>query len=334
MKRLLCLLALTMLTAAPQTGAQATGIHVSPLKAEHTAQPGSIVVSHILLKNTANQPVTVRVSAQDFAASPVLDGEPKLQPEGNPTFGLANWLTDANLEKTLTIPANQLIEYSATFRVPRTAQERTYFGTVLFTTTHGQPVSVGSLVFITVGNPKTILSVDSLTYGESSEASKRFGVFTATIENKSEALSTPRLTLKITGLDGREIVTLKQDKDGAVLPKSKRNYTFSPASNLPNEPLTVTVSAVDQQGTAADKSTQLDRTPLNQAPQQTKDSKKSSSPWRLFAAAMLALVMLGAALALKRRQHITSFAKPPHESTPNPEISPSDATPPEKERVQ
>ncbi|MBA3758444.1 hypothetical protein H0X10_02320 [Candidatus Saccharibacteria bacterium] len=278
-------------------------LRISPVKSEFTAQPGSTVRANILLQNPTNKPLQAQVSAKDFEAGPERNGEPKILDGGNPKFGLSNWLADANLSKVLTVPANQTIEYEAVFRVPAAAQERTYFGTVLFTDNSQteQSQSVGSLVFITVGQPETELAIDDLKFGESDDATKKYGLFTANVANQSDGLSNPKLRLKITNDEGKIIVELNQDSDGSVLPSSSRNYTFTPPAKLPNEPLTVTVSAVDQNGTTADKSIQLNDVLGNQAI--TNNVQKKTFPWlNLLGGVVLLASIIGAVMYIKNRK--------------------------------
>jgi hypothetical protein len=300
-KRLLAMFALLCVAVSSQAGAQqASSFIVSPLNHELTAQHGTTARTVISLQNKTNKPVSIAVTVLDFEAGPALDGQPEFLPDGNAEYGIANWFVDANVQKILTIPANQIINYEAAFRVPYGAADQTYFGAVRFTSADGT-IAREALVFITIGTPKTSLAVNEVVFGESSNAAQRFGVFTATIENTGRGLSTPQIMVKITDADGRQIALLEQIEAGVVLPESRRNYTFAPASRLPDEQLTVTVSAVDQNGQTADKSIQLDRSQPATFAQADTDEQPEEAPW--FTAMIVTLALLSGIAAVHLYRH-------------------------------
>lgn len=304
MRKLLALVALLVLFIPSGVVKGHTNLQISPVRNMFTAQPGSTVRVPISLKNPDNQPVTVTVIPRDFEASPNLDGQPKIIDNNASPYSISNWLADANLDKKLTIPANQTISYEAVFRVPVAAGEKTYFGMVTFQVEedHETEASLGSLVFITVGNPKTSLNISNLEFGESQDASKRHGVFTTTVNNTSDGLVTPKLKLNITDDAGNTVVELDQDGEGSVLPMSTRKYTFTPTAELPNKRLTATVTAVDQNGNTADKTIQLDRTPA--APEAPKDDQEGKEPSFIIplVLALAVIIAVGITVMLKHRK--------------------------------
>lgn len=292
--------ALLPLSASAQTGS----LLLSPVKTAVSAKPGESVEVPISLQNTTNKPLTAQVSAKDFTAGPEQNGEPALLNTPNQTYGLANWLNDANIQKTLTIPAKQTITYPARFTVPASAQERTYFGSVIFSYTAdgGQPVSLGSLVFITVGNPSINLSIDKMSREESENAADTHGVIAATITNKGEGLADPSFRLRITGNNGRLLEEITADAAGSVLPQSSRIYSFALTRPLPDEHITFTLNATDQHGKTTDKALQLDLRKQETAPaSQAEDSNGSNSLILPLLAALLALVLAAGGLVLRRR---------------------------------
>jgi hypothetical protein len=300
MKRLLVIIALVCLAATSQAWAQTTSYTISPLEHQLTAQPRDTTLTVISLQNKTNKPVDVTVTAIDFEADPALDGQPKFLAEGNPKYGIANWFADANVSKTLTIPANQVVNYQAGFRVPFNATDQTYYGAVRFASADGQTVQE-ALIFITVGAPKTSLAIGDIVFSESNNATQSFGVFTVTMENIGQGLSTPKVTLRITAANGQQIAILEQIETGTVLPASKRKYTFAPASSLPKEQITATVSAVDQNGKTADKSIQLDRSvPAAMEPADT-DEEFKKAPW--FAAMVATFALLTGIAAVQLYRH-------------------------------
>ncbi len=243
-------------------------LRISPFITNLSAQPGTTQRVKITLQNPTNKPLTVKVIPRDFEASPEQNGEPQLLASNTSPYSLANWLSDSNLNKQVTIPANQSIEYEAVFRVPFSIMPKTYFGSVTFT--QDANISVGSLVFITVGNPDTKYFIEDLVYSESNDATKPHGIFTATLSNASDALITPIFRLRITGKSGAIVTDAEITDQGSILPDSKRKYMLTPSRKLPEELLTATLSATDQNGVTSDKSLQLDRnpTPTQQPPEE------------------------------------------------------------------
>lgn len=323
----LALLALLLLVVPLKGTAQEGTVRISPVKAMYTAQPGSTVRTTISLQNPSNKLITVSVIPRDFTASEALDGQPRIIENGTSAYGISNWLADANLDKKLTIPANQTVDYEAVFRVPSGVTPRTYFGTVTFRPEAGDasnaPPIVGSLVFITVGNPATKLAIDNLEFGESDNATKPHGVFSTIINNSSEGLSTPKFKLKITDDTGKTVLELDQDSEGSVLPNSKRKFTFTPTAELPNKLLTVTVTAVDQNGTTADKSMQLNREITEAEPEIKAVDNKAVNPILLgIIAAVLIGLILTSLFVIKRKQKTVISPLP----TPVPKIETAEDT--------
>ena len=308
--------------AAAQTGS----LLLSPVKTAVSAKPGESVEVPITLQNTTNKPLTAQVSAKDFTAGPKQNGEPELLETPNQTYGLANWLNDANIQKTLTIPAKQSITYPARFTVPASAQERTYFGSVIFSYSAdgGQPVSLGSLVFITVGNPTINLLIDKISREESENAADAHGVIAATITNKGEGLADPSFRLRITGDGGRLLEEITAGAAGSVLPQSSRIYSFALTRPLPDEHITLTLSATDQHGKTTDKALQLDLRKQETAPvSQAEDSNSSISLVLPLLAALLALILAAGGLVLRRRLAVKKETVKPKT---DPEIPDTDTT--------
>lgn len=299
MKKLIILILILNAVPSP-TLAQENTIRISPVKSTHLAQPGSTVRTLITLQNPTNKLITVTVIPRDFEANDSLDGQPRLLLDStNTKYGLSNWLADVNLDKKITIPANQIIEYEAVFRVPFGLTPRTYFGSVTFKPETGN--ILGSLVFITVGNPETTLHLDSLEFGESEDATKPYGIFTSILNNSSDGLSTPQFKLKITNQQGGTVMEVTQDSEGSVLPGSRRRYTFTPSSELPDEQLTATLTATDQTGTTAGTTLQLDRAIDNKQEDEFEeiDPNKYGSTVLYGAGAILLTLVIGLIYRIK-----------------------------------
>lgn len=283
--------------------AQTSGLRLSPSKTVVTAAPGETVGVPIALQNSTNKPLTIQVSAKDFTASPEMNGEPQLLDEPNHTYGLANWLKDSNIQKMLTVPAKQTITYQAQFLVPTTAREQTYFGSVIFSyVDSGRQISMSTLVFITVGNPSVQLSVDTINWEESENASDTHGVITATIHNEGYGLADPKFRLRITGGSGKLLEEITDDSAGSVLPRSSRKYSFALTKPLPNEHITFTLSVTDQHGNTTDKATQLDRRKDSLSATRQPEEPRSLNRVLLPLLEALLVVLLGASGALLFRK--------------------------------
>lgn len=300
MKRAL-LLFLILITVPSTVAAQENTLRVSPIRSTHSAQPGSVVRATITLENTSNKPITVSVLPKDFEASKELDGQLSIIQNGSSVYGISNWFAEANLDKKLTIPANQKVDYEAVFRVPFGVSPKTYFGMVTFNQAAGS--SVNSPVFITVGNPETKLSFESLEFGNSQDATKPHGIFTAIIKNTSDGLSSPVFVLRITDEQGKVVSEQTQGSAGSILPNTSRKYIFAPQSKLPNKLLTVTLSSTDQNGTTADKSIQLDRTTPNSSGTIVEEINPNDYTLLLTGAATAFLVGLLLILFLRTKKH-------------------------------
>lgn len=307
MRKLLLALVLSLpIIFAVTAAAQSPTVQLSPVRSDLKALPGQEVSATITLRNPTNKQIAVQIIPKDFEASDKLDGDPKILDQNNSPYGISNWLADANVDRRLNVPANQNVTYSAVFRVPASAVERTYYGIVTFRTDNGtdQPAtSVGSLVFITVGNPKTALEATELSHGESDDAAKRYGVFTAVIKNGGEGLSRPEISLKITDETGAVTETLKPDEAGSILPVSSRRFSFTPTQELSGRKLTATLSASDDQGSTADKSIQLNLSgPETVAEAETLPINSAGKLPLIGLAALLALLAGVTALYLRKRR--------------------------------
>lgn len=322
MKKCLITFVLLLFVSTPQATAQSPPILLSPAKQELTAQPGSVAEAAITLHNNSNTLQTVSVTARDFEASTEMSGEPQILETANKTYGISNWFTDSNIDKKLTVPGGKKVTYSAKFRVPADATARTYFGAVMFsnTSTDGQHASVGSLVFITVGNPATQLSVQELTFDESNDAARQHGEFRVVVSNAGPGLSKPFLKLRVTDNSDGTIVELEPEASGSILPDSSRVFTFIPSSELPNEDMTATVSVVDQQGTVADKSIQLAHDTKDTPAVNAITPEKPNPTLPIIIGAGMTLLLLGASTMLwvarhKQTQALTPNQKTSHQST-------------------
>lgn len=291
MKRLSLILLILATFITPNVSAQSS-LRISPTATKLTAQPGSTQRVIISLQNPTNKPVTVKVFPRDFESSPEQNGEPQLLASNTSPYSLANWHSDSNLNKQVTVPANQTIDYEAVFRVPFGLSPKTYFGSVSFM--QESNILVSHPVFITVGNPETKFIIEELTYSESDDATKPNGVFSAVITNISDALITPTFILKITDESGTVNSTIEAKDEGLVLPASKRRYTFTPTDKLALTYLTATLTATDQNGITSDKSLQIDRKPVESAQTKQEQINPNDFAWIPIVTVVCGLAVISA----------------------------------------
>ena len=231
---------------------------VSPEVTRLQASAGETVVVPITIQNQTNSFNEVRVSIQNNCPSSDTLG---IQEEkSNVRYGIQNWSTDANINKVLTIPAQQSVEYEATFKVPSQAVDGSYYGCAVIESTDTSKSSTAffAYIVITIGEPQAKLSITNLSFDiEPSEAHYKYGSFLASIYNNGNAIADPSPLLRITDSTGATVARLEPAETRSILPDHANYYTFAPDKPLPREALTATLTTTDQYGNATDKAIQF-----------------------------------------------------------------------------
>lgn len=277
MKRVL-LITLFVLIMVPQTvSAQDAYLRIEPTVSSVKGNAGSNVTVPLTLTNPQNKPYSFTITSQDYKPDPNPSNPPLLQTTPIQTYSMHNWLVDRNLSRVITVPAKQSIVYNAVFRVPYSTVDGSYYTAVVFTSATNPDQVFPAPVVITVGSPQPTIKITGLTYGDSTEAQYRYGIFTATVENTGNGLATTQSRLKITDSKGVIVADLQPIASSDILPATTINLTFAPTSALPEDTLTATLTTTDQAGVATDKTLQLDRTKPSQNAQNPEQSISISS---------------------------------------------------------
>ena len=313
---------------------EGSGIAVSPVKTNLKAEPGERLSVDIDVGNNTDASLNLSVVANDFTSTPEAGGEPQiLIDKKNEKFGLSGWFTSS---PSLSVAAGQRKTYMATFSIPRDAADRTYYGIVRFQSSNAgtqteTTASVGSIIFIDVGNPTSQAEIAGITYDETAAGSLN-GLFTVPVENKGTKLASGSINLTVQNQGGTVVETLEPETSGSVLPESTRNFTFKPTKQLPSEKLSVKATWTDESGQQVSKETTIDRTPTEPVATTDKNEEESSLlPILAAAGAGLLLLVLAVVLMIKKRRNKPAVTPADVNSVQQPEpasiISPS-STPP------
>ncbi len=282
---------------------------VSPLLVSRKDIKRGETVSHLLtLENQDNSPKVLRIRAVDFNPSPKGNGEPEITTEANQKYGISNWFIGANAQNTITVPARQQITYEAKFQVPYSAEDRTYFGAVLFSDDSTSPTTTtSSLVFMTVGQPEPQLNVLDVTFDEKANFGNPKGQIEVTVENTGQGIYENDLPveLKVTDSKGNVLEAEAEDEQTRILPESVRKLVFT-TETLPAGDLNITASIKNNPDSA--KTIDVDRPdPLAEdadAAAVSEDSDDDSDPayglWIIGAFALALLLSIAGWFAVKR----------------------------------
>jgi hypothetical protein len=280
------------------------GISLAPTKTELKASPNQKISQTIQVRNLGSKAINLTISFRDFSTSPDKSGNPILLKDGesNAAHGLASHMTGA---ASLALPANSTKEYSYAITAP-SGTSGTYYSSVDFTPADGLSASVGSLVFLTVGQPevKAQLSRFELLNKPILDTAWQ-AKFEVEVENQAEGSITPDLTVAIKDSSGREVASIKPKDSGMVLPSSSRIYSFEWQGTLESSKAYTASATAVIAGLPAPLTKDISLyQPSVAAPSKPQNSSKSRKPL-IFAAAAGIILFAGLVLALslqKRRK--------------------------------
>lgn len=212
------------------------GLEISPPVIELSASPGQVLSAEIKIRNVTKTPLIVRGKVNDFVAGGE-EGQPKLLLEDNQTssYSLVSWPDGI---PTLQLPPGQVKTAVITLRVPSGASPGGHYGVIRFTgvppeledTGVALSASIGTLLLVNVSGAVT----EEAKFEEFfvSRRGQRGGLFesgplvlTERIRNVGNVHVKPTGELKIAGLFGRQVATLKvNDPARNVLPDSVRKF--------------------------------------------------------------------------------------------------------------
>jgi hypothetical protein len=128
----LILLSLPQSSLAQQQRLEIQGLAITPFLIEVEGNPGKKTDHSIVITNTTNQPLPIRVSVNDFI--PTEGGQPRFLDSdrlANEQYSLAKWVTITG-QPNFTIPANQSTEIKFSITPPENAEPGTHYGGILF----------------------------------------------------------------------------------------------------------------------------------------------------------------------------------------------------------
>lgn len=222
--------------------AQGTGVGISPLTFELTANPGDVLTNQVKVYNPSDAVIGLKMEIEDFTVAGEI-GHVKLEPAETETYSIAKWITFEPGEFTLEPGAYKFVTF--TVSVPEKAEPGGHYGSVIAGTTAvvgggvtGAAVAgrVGSLVLLSVaGNTKEELGVKDFnvgTLGENEEFTPRnyFEQGPVTFQTRFENTGTihvkPRGYVTITNWLGKKVADVEFPQNN-VLPNSIRKIETS-----------------------------------------------------------------------------------------------------------
>ena len=139
-----------------QVSAQATGISISPLTFELTANPGDILVNKLKVYNPTDSTVAIKMEVEDFTVAGET-GQVIIEPAETETYSLKKWINTQPGTFTLKPREQKFVDFIIS--VPENAEPGGHYGSVLASTAGvvgpgitGVAIAqkVGSLVLLTV----------------------------------------------------------------------------------------------------------------------------------------------------------------------------------------
>jgi hypothetical protein len=174
-----------------------TGLSISPVTFELTANPGDVLDNKIKVFNPTNSVIGVKMEVEDFTVAGEM-GEVRVEPAGIETYSLAKWIKTEPTEFSLEPGEQKFVDFI--IEVPENAEPGGKYGSVLATTTgvispggSGPAIAqkVGSLILLAVSgqvaeslNVKEFLAPSFLETGPV--------IFTTRFENQGTIHLRPR----------------------------------------------------------------------------------------------------------------------------------------------
>jgi hypothetical protein len=245
---ILAVLAFATLTVAPvgaQSGGQASGLRISPTRAEVTVAPGESNQAKFNIKNVTGGTIVVKSRLNDF--EPQEDGSPKPLKDGESNgASIKSFIT---LPSDITLSADKDADIVIPVSIPSGQAPGAYYGVVLF---QGLPVnstpggqvsltgSVGGIILINVpGAIKESMQLVSIRAGRLTPGSNNeirlsnvfaqpFDRIQVKVKNTGNSFLKPYGKITITDWRGHEVTSYEMnntDPRANVLPSSQRLFT-------------------------------------------------------------------------------------------------------------
>ena len=239
-------LATTSVSPVGAQGGPASGLRISPTRAEVTIEKGSAGEAKFNIKNVTGGTVTVKAVLNDF--DPQEDGSPKPLREGeNNAATIKNFIT---LPADINLTADEATDITIPIAIPENQAPGAYYGVVLF---QGLPVqesdtpgqvsltgSVGGIVLVNVpGDIKESMQLVSIRAGRATPGSNSevrlsnvfaqpFDRVQVRVSNTGNSFLKPFGRVSIPDWRGKEVATYEMndtDPRANVLPASQRVFT-------------------------------------------------------------------------------------------------------------
>lgn len=194
--------------------AQTTGVTISPLTFELTANPGDVFSNKLKVYNQTDSTMAIKMEIEDFTVTGE-KGEVIIEPAGTETYSLAQWITTEPETFTLTPKEQKIVDF--TINVPVNAEPGGHYGSVLASTvgaiTEGTPgvgvaQKVGALILLTVSGEieeeLIVKEFSALSFSEYGPVS-----FTIKFENTGTVHLRPRGFVTITNWWGKKVADIE-----------------------------------------------------------------------------------------------------------------------------
>ncbi len=204
----------------------ASGLSISPVTFDRTADPGDRLVEQIKLYNPTQDTMTVNMKIEDLTASGDEGQVVLMEPVDDSSYSIAKWITVTPTEFVLEPGDEQFVTFE--IKVPETAEPGGHYGSIVASLSGATQQVTGSsvgnergaLVLLRVsGNVEEELLVDLFEAPNFSE----YGpvLFDITFENIGNVHVKPKGFVTITNLAGNEVVQLQLPENN-VIPGAKR----------------------------------------------------------------------------------------------------------------
>ena len=205
---------------------QETGLTISPLTFELTANPGDVLENKLRVFNPTGSVIAVRMEVEDFTVAGER-GQVRIQPAETETYSLAHWVKTIPETFVLEPKEQKIIDFI--IEVPENAEPGGHYGSVLATTAgviggefEGTAIAqkVGSLVLLSVsGEVRENVVIKEFSAPEFLETGPV--KFTIRLENKGTVHVRPRGFVTITNWRDKKVTDLEFPQLN-VLPESVR----------------------------------------------------------------------------------------------------------------
>ena len=211
--------------------AQTTGITISPLTFELTANPGDTLTNILKVYNPTDSVISIKMEAEDF--KPVGEtGQVVVEPEAEITYSLKRWVKTEPAEFTLEPKEQKFVDFI--INIPENAEPGGKYGSVLASATGviGEEVTgaavgqkVGALLLLTVSGEvvedlitKEFIAPSFLEYGPVP--------FTIRFENTGTVHVRPRGFVTITNWWGKKVADIEFPQLNVIPGSIRKIETF------------------------------------------------------------------------------------------------------------